>query len=245
MKRGLLFLIVLLLTPSVFYAQGSAFGVKGGLTVANQSFNDGSSFNNGLLIAYHGDAYIENNPEDNSSVLYAQVGYHVRGHARRFVRGVAETSGGNLIEVPGFTQRFAFNNAVLGLGFKKRNVLNRENAYYTLGLRGEYTINTNLPTAGGSPYSLFFLTDDFVRKINYGLSLGGGMEFKFSELVGGFLEINVHPDVSRQYFQPPLNITFRDPFGQVINGIPEQTTRNLSLEVSLGIRFLKKVIYTD
>jgi hypothetical protein len=245
MRKYLTCIYALLLTPSVFLAQGSAFGIKGGLSVANQNFNDGSAYNNGLLLAYHGDVYIENNPEDNTSVLYAQAGYHVRGHARRFQRGVAETAGGNLVEVPGFTQRFAFNNAVLGVGFKKRNVLGRENAYYTLGMRGEYTVSTSLPNAGSSIYSLFFLTKDFVRKINYGLSLGGGLEFPFSELVGGFVELNVHPDISRQYFQPPLNISFTDPFGQRYNGFPEQTSRNLTLEITLGLRFLKKVIYTD
>jgi hypothetical protein len=234
-----------MLTPSVFFAQGSAFGVKGGLTVANQNFNGGSTFNNSLLLAYHGDVYIENNPEDNTSVLYAQAGYHVRGHARRYQRGVAQSTGGTLVQVPGFTQRFAFNNAVLGVGFKKRNVLGKENAYYTLGFRGEYTISTNLPSSSSPSYSIFFLTKDFVKKINYGLSLGGGMEFKFSELVGGFVELNVHPDISRQYLQPPIAGTYYDPYGGSYNGIPEQTSRNLSLEITLGLRFLKKVIYTD
>ncbi len=245
MRKYLTCIYAVMLTPSLFLAQGSAFGVKGGLTVANQNFNDGTSYNNGLLLAYHGDVYIENNPEDNTSVLYAQAGYHVRGHARRFQRGVAQSAGGTLIPVSGFTQRFTFNNAVLGVGFKRRNVLGKENAYYTLGFRGEYTVSTNLSSANNSVYSLFFLTKDFVKKLNYGLSLGGGMEFPFSELVGGFVELNVHPDISRQYFQPPISGTFIDPYGGTFNGIPEQTSRNLSLEITLGLRFLKKVIYTD
>ncbi len=240
-------LLFLISTPSLFWAQGSfAWGIKGGLAIGNQRFNDGGTFNNGLLFKYHGDLYIENAPEDATSVIYAQAGLHVRGHARRFQRGIFFDPVSQLPrEVPGFTQEFLFNNVGLILGFKRRGVLGKERAFYTIGLRGEYTVNTNLSSSVSSIYSLYFPTSEFVNKLNYGVSLSGGYEFPFSDLFGGFVEFSVHPDISRQYFQQaiPLNIT--DIFGNRITGIPEQSIRNLSFELTIGVRFLRKVEYVE
>ena len=145
--KQLYILCILFFTPSVFYAQSSAFGVKGGLVVGNQRFDGSGTFDNSLLFKYQGDVFIESAPEDATSVMYAQLGYHARGHARRYRSGGYDNGTGGFVKIDGFTQNFIFNNIALGIGFKRRNVLNKEHAYYGIGIRGEYTINTNLESA--------------------------------------------------------------------------------------------------
>jgi hypothetical protein len=228
-------------------AQGTVYALKGGLAVGNQSFNNGPTTSNGLLFKPYGDFLIESAPADNSGVMYFQVGYHPRGHAKRFPSGAYINSQGQQQAFESFSQEFIFHNVGLTVGFKKRNILNNPNAYYILGLRGEYTVADNLATAsGGGIYSLYNPTSDFVNKFVYGLTLGGGYEFPFSELTGGFIEFSVHPDIGRQYFQPALQVNFRDPFsGQTITSIPEQSIRNLSFEITIGFRFLRKIEYVD
>jgi hypothetical protein len=241
-------LLLITTTPSVLKAQGTVYGIKGGLAVGNQSFNNGPTTSNGLLFKPYGDLFIESAPSDNSGVMYLQVGYHPRGHAKRFPAGAYINSQGQQQAFESFSQEFIFHNVGLTLGFKKRNILNNPNAYYLLGLRGEYTVDNNLATAsnGGGIYSLYNPTSDFVNKFVYGLSLGGGYEFAFSELTGGFIEFSVHPDIGRQYFQPAIQVNFRDPFsGQNITSIPEQSIRNLSFEITVGFRFLRKIEYID
>jgi hypothetical protein len=233
-------LLLIATTPSVLTAQGTVYGIKGGLAVGNQSFNNGPTTSNGLLFKPYGDLFIESAPADNSGVMYFQIGYHPRGHAQRF------TSYQNQLgqTLPGFTQEFIFHNIGLTVGFKKRNILNNPNAYYLLGLRGEYNVGDNLATV--SYYSPYSPQSTYVNKFVYGLSLGGGYEFPFSELIGGFVEFSVHPDIGKQYFQPAQQVNFRDLFsGQVITSIPEQSIRNLSFEITVGFRFLRKIEYID
>ncbi len=230
-------------------AQSYAFGIKGGLTAANQRFSSGGTYNNGLLFNYHGALFIENAPDDPTSVLYAQIGYHSRGHARRYQKGVVANYQTNQLQVAnGFTERFVFNNLSAQVGVKRRGVLNNENAYYAFGLRGEYTLKTNLPDGTNLPgiFALYYPTKDFVKKINYGFSLSGGYEFPFSDLIGGFAELSIHPDISKQYFQPPITLNITDPFsGQPIGTIPEQSIRNLTFEITVGFRFLRKIVYVN
>ena len=249
MKIKLLSLAFLWVSINSLTAQSVAYSIKGGLTAANQRFDGGGTYNNSLLFKYHGALSIENAPEDPTSVLYAQVGYHTRGHARRYQRGVTVNYQTNqLIEIAGFTEQFVFNNLALIVGVKRRGVLNNERAFYAVGLRGEYTLSTNLPDGANLPglYSLYYPTKDFVRKINYGLTLSGGYEFPFSDLTGGFVELSIHPDISRQYFQPPIQINSTNPFtGETIGTIPEQSIRNLTFELTIGFRFLRKVVYVD
>jgi Outer membrane protein beta-barrel domain len=245
MKQLYIFLF-LILSPSLFHAQGYGFGVKGGLAIGNQRFDGSGTFDNSLLFKYQGDVFIESAPEDPTSVMYASLGYHVRGHARRY-RASAYDNGGQIVRTPSFTQNYAFNNISLGVGFKRRNVLNREHAYYGIGMRGEYTLNTNLESANSLGfYSIYNLTEDFVKKFNFGMTLTGGYEFPFSDLAGAFVEFSVHPDITKQYYQPFYNPNTRDPFtGQPITGVSEQSSRNLTMEITIGFRFLRKIIYTD
>ena len=250
MKIKILSIFIVLISINNPSAQSVAYSVKGGLTAANQRFDGGGTYNNSLLFKYHGALSIENAPEDPTSVLYAQIGYHTRGHARRYQRGVTVNYQTNqLVEIPGFKEEFVFNNLALLVGVKRRGVLNSPNAYYAIGLRAEYTISNNLPGDNAnlpSVYSLYYPSKDFVRKLNYGLTLSGGYEFPFSDLTGGFIELNVHPDISRQYFQPAIIVNSTNPItGEAIGTIPEQSIRNLTFEITLGFRFLRKVIYVD
>ncbi len=247
MKIKILSIALLWVSINNLSAQSVAYSVKGGLTAANQRFDGGGTYNNSLLFKYHGALSIENAPDDPTSVLFAQIGYHTRGHARRYQRGIyfnPQTQ--QLEETKGSTEKFVFNNLALIVGVKRRGVLNNERAYYAVGLRAEYTVKTNLSDLNNLPsiYSLYYPTNDFVKKFNYGLTLSGGYEFPFSDLTGGFVELSIHPDISRQYFQPPIvvNATIN---GETIGTIPEQSIRNLTFELTLGFRFLRKVVYVD
>jgi hypothetical protein len=248
MKNAIIISIFSIL-PICLQAQGYAFGVKGGLTVGSQRWNQGGSYDNSLLIKYHGAFYIESAPEDPTSVIFAQAGYHPRGSAFRYRRTVGVSISGGPVEIPAFKQEFRFNNLALILGFKRRGVLNRPEAFYTIGLRGDYTLNTTLPSCQTPQTGFYFFSQcsEFVRKFNFGLSVSGGYEFKFTDLIGSFVELSVHPDITRQYFQPPVSgLNYYDPYtGGRINSVPEQSIRNLTFEISLGFRFLRKIEYID
>lgn len=236
-------ILCLFLTPSVFYAQSYVWGVKGGLSVGSQRWGDGGTYDNSLLFQYHGAAFIENAPENSTSVLFAQAGYHVRGSAYRYRKSTGVAIDGSTVNVPAFTQQFKFNNLALIVGAKRRGVLGTENAFYSIGLRGEYTINTNLESANAL-FSFYSQPQkEFVRKINYGLSVAGGYEFPLSDFIGTFIEVSIHPDISRQYFRPPF--VGWDPIQRVNVNVPEQSIRNLSIEISLGFKFLRKIEYID
>lgn len=192
------------------------------------------------LFAYHGLAFIETLDEYN--VLFARAGYHLRGSAIRNVR--FNLQGGGTFNLP--TRDFQFRNAVAAIGFKKKFDVPTGKAYYLLGMRGEYTINTNLRQLQEANQFLFFLPDDgFVQRFNYGASFGGGLEFPFSNLIEGVLELSLHPDFSRQYRQPALpNVPNPTMPGQNIT-IPEREIRNVTVELTLGIRFKRIIEYID
>mgnify|MGYP001226966141 CR=1 FL=1 len=241
--RHLLLLCIVALPLSFIGAQGSAFGVKGGLSVGTQRGDN--PYATDALFAYHGIAFIESLNEDSPFSLFAQAGYHVRGSARRNQRFINLNNGGFFNQ----SYNFEIQNLALTLGGKSRKDLGASAAqwYYMIGVRGEYTLGTNFEEydqifVGGFPG--FFPDEGFIRKINYGVTVGGGLEFPFAELAGGILELTVNPDFSRQYEQPPVtNVT--DPFtGQPIN-LAQRRVINMSVELSLGIRLLHKVEYID
>ena len=240
--------IVLLgvLTLGSFFAfgQGFYFGAKGGLSVGFQNW---SGLEQDPLFSYHGDVFIENKTEGNQFAVFAQLGYHVKGSAlrnRSYINSV-----GTYNRPP--AREFRFNNVVLGLGGKQKfNFGQKSKYFYSVGIRVEYTLNTNL-----GEYTQFILSnpafaiypidsDQYIRKINYGLIAGGGLEFEFSEFYGMMLEFTVNPDFSNQYMQPAIpNVT--NPYNGQSTTIRERKIRNLTFEVSLGFRFLRKVEYID
>ena len=235
-KIGLLILFALSVV-GIQAQTGSAFGVKGGLTIGTQKWNN---FDRDPLFAWHGDVYIESLTEDNAFSLIASLGYHVRGSALRNQQFINPINGS--FTTP--SQNFEFYNTSLMLGAKQKFDF-QENAkiYYLFGLRGEYTLGDNLEDYQAINNG-FYPYPSGVRKINMGLTVGGGIEMMFSELVGGFLEVAIAPDITAQYRQQEIG-GVRNPYTGNTQTLPERTIRNLSFEVSLGIRLLRIVEYID
>ena len=124
------------------------------------------------------------------------------------------------------------------------------NGYYMLGIRGEYTLSTNLDNQIN--FSVYNLVDDFyVNKFVYGVSVGGGVEMKMGENQIVFVEVSVNPDLSKQYDQPE-SLTIENP-NPVASPFPQpqfititpQEVRNVSLEVKVGIKFARGYYYED
>jgi len=78
-----------------------------------------------------------------------------------------------------------------------------------------------------------------------GFTINTGIEFKLSELIGGELKLSIQPDVTLQYNQPAIGNVI-DPYtpGNVIT-ISERRIRNAAVELSVGVRLLRKVEYLD
>ncbi|HMR87088.1 MAG TPA: hypothetical protein PKD51_02980, partial [Saprospiraceae bacterium] len=173
--------------------------------------------------------------EFKKGALYASVGYHTRGSSIQFFSF-------NNTFLP--RQGYKFNNVVLELGAKRSLNLDKDfDPYFIIGIRGEYTVSTNFKDLE-SLNNPFTPNDVFVRKFNYGVTAGGGFEMEMSELSNVFFEVAIQPDLSFQYEAPPRAVI--DPFqiGQTIN-LPLERVRNLSLELKVGVRFLRKVEYID
>lgn len=241
MKKLVFAILCLCMWMNDLSAQSYAFGVKGGLVIGTQTY--GQFNGRDPLFAYHGDVFIETAPEGNEFALFAQAGWHVRGSSifqPRFI-----DLSGNIFN--GNATRYEYRNGVLILGGKQKFDFGQTSkAFYTFGIRGEYTINTNLDqySTEVTLNRIYHPLDIFVRKLNYGLALSGGFEFPFSDFVSGIFEISLHPDFSLQYRQPPIENVF-DPFTGTDRNYSEQLIRNNSLEVSLGFRFLRVIEYID
>lgn len=238
-KICLLVLLGSLLSISAF-AQSYAFGVKGGPAIGFQRWGEGSR---NVLWAHHIAAFIESSPEEGGGSMYAQAGYHVRGSALRF----QAINFGNGQFLGQRTDEFRFNNASLTVGFKNRVYKGNTVLYYMFGVRGDYTLSTNLDEYSDLVQSgLYYPVDQFVRKFNYGVSIGGGWEFPFSEFISGIVEFSFHPDFSRQYDSPSIPNVI-DPFfpGGPTRTIPDRRIVNYTAEISIGLRFLRKIIYID
>lgn len=245
-QRVLFVLCLFCLSTLTLTGQGGYFfGIKGGLTVSQQNWNN---FERDPLLSLHGDIYTESLPAEGLFSLFASFGYHPKGSAlrnRRFLNVVNN----QFSRAP--AQEFIFQNLSLVLGAKQRFDLGvSSKLYYSFGIRGDYTIDTNLDEY--SEYNNSFLTpgifpiDDpmFINEINYGVSLGGGIEFMFSEFVGGFIEFNIHPDFSKQYVQGAIPNVL-NPFNGQTTTIPQREIRNLAFELSVGLRLLRKIEYID
>lgn len=231
MLKNIIILALCLFTSITAFSQSFWFGPKGAMSFNIQNWN---GFERDPYVSFNGDIFIETDNEYSRGSLYAQLGFHTRGSSTRvnFFNGDAQN------------QSFQFDNLVLEIGAKQK-LTSRTNAgpYYMVGLRGEYTLGTNL-----SEYtvyqSAYYPVEDFVRKFNYGVTVGGGWDFEFSELIGGLIELTVNPDLSNQYEQQAIpNVV--NPFnGQTIT-LSERKVRNLTFEIKFGLRFMRKVEYID
>ncbi len=243
MKKIILSLFISASSITGLWAQSFFFGLKGGSSIGYQKWE---TFKQKPVASYHIAAFWESYSEDNPlNALYAQLGYHNRGSALRNAIGI--TYYNEYRRLP--TRNFLFHNISLGVGAKrKQDLTDRLRSFYSFGLRGEYTINTNL-----SKYSelnkwmsnLYYPDDIFVKKWTYGATIGGGLEYMFSELIEGLFEITINPDLSNQYDQPQLG-SIIDPYrpGNTTT-IPRRRIKNTTVEITIGIRFMRKVEYVD
>ncbi len=226
------------LTISQLHAQGTAYSFKGGLTLGVQKWN---GLDQDPLFKYHGAISAESLGEFS---LFAQAGYHLKGSALRNQNFF--DLNGNTIRLS--AQEFIFKNTSLILGGKRKYDLSEAmKGYYLFGLRGDYTLGTNLDeykSANEFNGGLFYPDNGFVRKWNYGVTLGGGFEFSLGELVGALIEITINPDFSFQYKQPAIP-NVRDPYTGQNRTIQERTIRNVTFEITAGFRLLRIVEYVD
>jgi hypothetical protein len=237
--KPVIFLILFyLLGFSNLQSQSFWFGVKGGGAMNFQSWGDGSfggSVNRDPLFSLNGDLFIESYDEDKKGALYAQAGFHTRGSSFRFF------SFNNIFSEQ---QGFQFRNIVAEIGAKKTLPnFEKYNPYFILGVRGEYTVSTNLDRYVQFG-QLFYPINEFVRKFNYGVTAGGGFELPVSELSNVFVEFSLQPDLSFQYEQQPL-FNIIDPWTSQPVNIGLRQVRNLAIEAKVGIKFLRKVEYVD
>jgi hypothetical protein len=226
---------------SSLQAQSTVYTMLGGLTAGNQKWNDGQD--QSLLLKYHGAIRLETyTPENDKSSMFVQVGYHVKGSRQRFR---FFTPGGG---VNRNNTNYEFKNLSLILAAKSKQDFGvKHKFYYYGGLRGDYTLGTNLSTlAQNNPFfTIIYPSDGFVRKWIVGISGGGGLELNIKELVGAMVEFSVHPDLTLQYRQPAIgNIIDPNNPGNVIT-VPNRDIRNVTFEVSVGLRLIRKVVYVD
>ena len=226
-----LFFVLMLFSCSSVRAQSFYFGPKVGPSLGFQKWNQ---TDNDALFALNADIFLESAPLESTNVFYGSLGWRTRGSAWRFASS-------NPLQLN--STNFKFRNIVLELGAKKMLTRNLEKSpYYFIGIRGEYTVSTNL-----SEYdrwnSYYFPNKAFVKNFVYGVSFGGGYEFGFRQYTRFYVEIGMHPDVSQQYYQPTI-ANVPDPFfpGQSVT-LQERIVRNLSLELKFAMKFLRKVEY--
>ncbi len=216
------------LIPTTHAQTGTAYGIKGGLTAATQTWN-GSERE--YMLAYNGSLTIESLNDDMSLRFFGQLGYSKKGSAivsRAFVDPNTNQN------YPRRVFRQPFEQANLIVGIKNMNPLaDRMEWYYGIGLRLDYLLR----------YDLFFLNvDDFVNKITYGLSLAGGIEFQPEKSPIAFqLEAMFHQDLSNQIFYE--NILITNQWGQ--QSTQSARVINSALDVTLSMKFIRKIIWVD
>lgn len=241
-KKLMILCLFVTVSGSLWGQGGYYFGVKGGLSVGIQNWNN---FEQDPLFKYHGDLFIESYT-DAALVLFAQLGYHVKGSALRNRLYFNPVNGLN--QAP--AKEFLFNNASLVLGAKQKFDWGSDSKYYySMGLRADYTLSTNLSeySAYNAQYPGYYPFDNstYIRSFMYGISFGGGAEFTLSDYFGITVDLTVNPDLSFQYIQPSFPTSVRNPYtGQYIT-IQERKIRNITIELSVGLRFLREIEYID
>lgn len=234
MKRFLILMFSICLLGNLSAQDGTAYGIKGGLSLANQSWN---GTERELMLGTHGVLFLETVSDSSSLALYGALGYHERGSALR----VRQSFNPNTMQMfPARTIRQPFRNVSLQLGAKSRQRLNDKfTSFFALGLRLEYTLD----------YSLAFQAegfDTFVNDWNYGFTVGAGIEHEFKNFPGAvFFEVSFNPDISRQVFLPGGIIVYQLPGSTDRFTFPEQKVINRTIEISVGYKFIRRVEWID
>jgi hypothetical protein len=225
---------------------GYLFGIKGGPSLGNQEW---SGLETELLLAYHGALYYETIPSQGRFSFFGQLGYHIRGSKISRRRGI--TFNGGQVTLP--ADDFQFQNISLGLGAKSVVSYTRlADLYYVLGLRVDYNLDTNLDkydqlsSSFGNAFRLNypFESPDFINEVTYGATFGGGALIPISDKMSGFIEITAHPDFNFQYNQPAIENVI-DPLAGIPRTISARQIRNFTVEISFGLRFMRKWNYVD
>lgn len=240
MTRFILALLPIMGISNNVAAQSTAFVFNAGPSFGFQKWENGGDKQ--VLFAYHASFGIEsvNNEDDNISFV-GQLGYHVKGSANRL--NFLSPGGG----IAFYSEQFRYNNLSLLTAIKLKFPLGntgRQRYFYLGGIRGDYTVSTNIDELNQDPLYYYYPQVEAMNRWMFGLTIGGGWQFEFSELVGGQITISLNPDVTPQITQP--QITVYDPYnpGQLVT-IPAQRVRNTTIEISFGIRLLRKVVYVE
>jgi len=212
---------------------GFFFGPKLGPTIGSQNW-DGSERR--AMLNYHGAVFIESIDPEFKGSLMAQLGYHSRGSSLNFFsQGGAFSS----------RQSYVFNNLSLMLAAKKRLLTNSlKTPYYFVGVRVEYQLKNNLKEIQERYSSPFYPVPEFVNDLTYGISFGGGIEFLGSDYIQPAIELNISPDLSFQYQSPAIPNVI-NPYNGQSTTLPERKIRNITIEISFSIRFLRKIVYVN
>ncbi len=229
--KYLVYLLVLI--GQLAQAQGTSYTLKLGYSA---SFARWDFRTRDPLFAPSFAIELEDFAAQNSSAVYGVLGYYRRG-ASSGIRRVRLDNGGYR-EVNG---QFAMYNIGLTLGVRGKKALgDYRQWFYSFGLRGEYNVRDNFSDYQSASLPVSYFPDkSFIRPFVYGFSLGGGVEIQLSEKLDGVIELNFFPDISKQYEQPALS-NVPDPHrpGQFIT-LRAREIRNLSAELSFGIRFVR------
>lgn len=227
MKR-ILILIIGLLSILDLQAQDNAYGLMSGLTIGTQRWN---GFDRDPLLTWNFRGFYESILNDELAIDL-EFGYHNRGSA---VLQRGAIIGTNQVVSQYYKMRFG-NLSLLGAAKKIYKLKDNVEAYGKLGVRVEYTINDSL--------EIFDQYSEAIQPFNYGFTLGGGLHFgPVDGPVQFVLDIQVSPDFSQQIYAPPGTVYNR--FTQQFVSFGEQKVVNLSLEISLGIRFVNKYYYEE
>ncbi len=221
--------ILISLSSSQLRGQSFWFGPQGGVGIVTQQ---GSGFSNQAAFAGHVGFFMETYSEEElPGALYASLGLHQRGGGLRSFRTFD-----NLF-VPSIS--FIYNNVSLQVGIKK---FANTHFYYKVGIRGEYTAFTNLDEASGSFSSPNFPINEYVVPVTAGISGGAGYQYNIADLYGVAIEFSIHPDFFNQYRSPEIPNVI-NPVTNTLITVPARQIRNTSIELTLSMRFLRKVIY--
>jgi len=223
--------------------QGAAFGVKGGVTMAFQKWDNTER---DALIGYHFIGSVETLADEGEFSMFAQLGYHTRGSAIRIRSfNYNDINTGAPRSFGGSTTKYDFYNVGLSAGFKQRFSAGGGNLYYLFGLRGEYNVKNSFSRFKELPENIqsFFPSEVGVNDFTFGFIFGGGFEFPLSPYIDATIELTINPDYTKQYFQPPG--TAYDPYTRNNRPLPERNIRNNSIELTVGFRFLRLVEYVE
>lgn len=203
------------------FAQYAAHGLKGGLTIGTQKWN---GQDREALFSYHAGYVYESYTSSDKFSYLVELGYHVKGSA---VRTNFYDLSGNFRQI---TTRNKFGQAGLLLGAKSLLDVNfgGGNVYYMIGGRLEYTVTDTIETIAN--------LSRYINRFNYGITVGGGLEFKIADKALAFLEVQISPDFSQQIFMPPGNYVANYQGNTVFVQFQEQKVINTAVEVTVGVK---------